>query len=177
MTDIDTTIDNARKLSVSFNRKVSDGNYGTIEATAWVQGDVPADASPGNVALALGDLFLGAKAAVLDELGIAYQVDDQGVVRELVAPVSVKQAQDAVQRQMGGSESNGDVRVMNPNEASTDPIPDWALKAFARDGVTAVFDNRLTATGKQPLFKEAVARGGRGHGKDGTAKGYWAPDR
>lgn len=177
MTDIETTIENTRKLSVSFNRKVSDGNYGTIEATAWVQGDVPADSTPSSISLALGDLFIGAKAAVLEELGIAYQVDDEGVVREMQAPVSVQQAKQAVERQMGGTQDSGNIRIMNPNDASGEPLPAWLTTALAKDGVTAVFDNRLTATGKQPLFKEALARGATGHGKDGSAKGYWAPDR
>ena len=76
---------NERKISVSFSRKVSDGNYGTMEATAWVQGDAPEDATAGNISNLLGDLFAAAKVAVLDQLGIAYEFDtDSGIVRENV---------------------------------------------------------------------------------------------
>jgi hypothetical protein len=61
---------------------------------------------------------------------------------------------------------------MNPDESDGD-VPAWLVNACAKDGITAVWDQRRTATGRQPLFKEAVAKGAVGHGKDGTPKGFW----
>ena len=170
-----------RKISVSFSRKISDGNYGIVEATAWVQGDAPESATPGDVSVLLGDLFDAAAVAVFTQLGVEYEMEE-GVIREIpkaaVTPAhNMRDATEAVNRAFPNSQSapTGSLRVMNPNDQDG-PLPDWIHSATARDGVTAVWDNRRQAAGtKQPHFKEAVARGATGHGKDGTAKGYWPP--
>lgn len=168
-----------RKVSISFARKISDGNYGTREATAWVQGDVAPDAPLAQVHTLLTDLFLTGQSAVLDQLGIEYDIDPEtGVVVEKQAPAvtSADAAKAMVEKQFGPvtEVSGGDIRIMNPDE-SVGPLPDWLVSACRRDGVTAVWDQRHKATGKQPHFKEAVARGATGKGKDGMAKGYWPP--
>lgn len=175
MTDT-TTTDNARKISVSFARKVSDGNYGTVEASAWVQGDASEDASAGEISVLLADLFAAASVAVFDQLGITYEVDESAVVREVKQP-TVQSATAAVERAFGPTTSStgGDIRVMNPADQDGD-LPDWLVRACNKDGVTGVWDNRNKAKGtKQPWFKEAVARGAQGHGKDGEPKAYWPP--
>jgi len=168
--------DNSRKISVCFARKISDGNYGSIEATAWVQGDAADDATAGQISLLLGDLFAAAKVATLDQLGIAYEMDaETGIVRENIQP-TVQSAQAAVERAFPSTTSGGgDVRIMNPAEAQG-PLPDWLVNDCNKLGITAVWDNRAKAAGtKQPHFKEAVARGGTGHGKDGEPKAWWPP--
>jgi hypothetical protein len=83
---------------------------------------------------------------------------------------------------MGGNlqdnQQQSGLRIMNAGKpgVSTDPIPDWVVNAAQRDGITAVWDERLANAGTtKPLFKEAIPRGGVGHGKDGMAKGYWPP--
>lgn len=170
-----------RKISVSFSRKISDGNYGIVEATAWVQGDAPEGATPGDVSILLGGLFDAAVVAVFTQLGVEYEMEE-GVIREIpkaaVTPAhNMRAATEAVNRAFPNTQdaSGGSLRVMNPNDQDG-PLPDWIYSATARDGVTAVWDNRKTAAGtKQPHFKEAVARGATGHGKDGTPKGYWPP--
>lgn len=177
MTD-DNTTDNGRKISVSFSRKVSDGNYGTMEASAWVQGDCADDATAGQISLLLGDLFAAAKVAVLDQLNIPYEMDaDTGIVLENVQP-TVQSAVAAVERAFPNttvSSDGGDVRIMNPAEAQG-PLPDWLVRDCNKLGITAVWDNRAKAAGtKQPHFKEAVARGATGHGKDGEPKAWWPP--
>lgn len=177
MSDNPDTVKTRRKVGITFARKLSDGNYGGTEASAWVEGDVDLDASAATVAEALANLFTAAKAAVLDELGIEWHIDEEtGLVRESVTPfVSAPAAAAAVERTMPGATTQ--VRIMNAGKpgVSTEPIPDWLPAACARDGVTGVWDQRATATGNQPWFKEAVPRGGSGHGKDGQAKGYWPP--
>lgn len=173
----DQTVDNGRKISVSFSRKVSDGNYGTMEATAWVQGDCDADATAGQVSLLLGDLYAAAKVAVLDQLGIAYEMDaESGIVRENVQP-TIQSAVAAVERAFPNTtvSDGGDIRIMNPADAQG-ALPDWLVRDCNKLGITAVWDNRAKAAGtKQPHFKEAVSRGGTGHGKDGEPKAWWPP--
>lgn len=174
-----------RKISVSFSRKVSDGNYGSREATAWVQGDVVAHATVGDVALAVGDLFLSAQSAVLDQLQIEYDIDaDNGTIVE--RPSVPPTVQSVVAATFGsnnvtvqddpfqGGGSSADIRVMNPGDQQG-PLPEWLISACKREGITGVWDNRSKATGKQPHFKEAVPRGGTGHGKDGEPKAFWPP--
>lgn len=173
-----------RKISVSFSRKVSDGNYGSREATAWVQGDVAATATVGDVALAVGDLFLSAQSAVLDQLQIEYDIDaDNGTIVE--KPSVPPTVQSVVAASFGASNvtvqddpfqggSSADIRVMNPGDQQG-PLPEWLISACKREGITGVWDNRSKVTGKQPHFKEAVPRGGTGHGKDGEPKAFWPP--
>lgn len=181
MSDEAEKVKTTQRISVSFTRKLSDGNYGGWEATAWVEGEVPLDATQGERAEAVGKLFMPAKAAVLDELGIKWALDEEtGVLAETSVPnaiaVATGQARTQQQPPPGGG-GGGGLRIMNVGQdgVSTDPIPGWLENATKKDGVTAVWDQRHTATGKQPLFKEAVPRGGVGKGKDGQAKGYWAP--
>lgn len=185
MTEENTIPDNPerRKVSVTFGRKLTDGNYGGTEATAWVQGDLDANSSAQDIAVELANLFQACKAAVLDELGVEWHLDDQGIVRETHTPtVSTQHAQAAVQRAFPNTTSEpsaggGTVRVMNAGKdgVSNDPLPDWLIRDCQKSGITAVWDQRHTATGNQPLFKEAVPRGGTGKGKDGQPKGFWPP--
>lgn len=172
-----------RKISVSFARKVSDGNYGSREATAWVQGDVSPEATVGQISIALGDLFLSAQSAVLDQLQIEYEIDTENGTLVEKQPTPLATAEAVVASVFGSNNvtthnevtaGGGDVRVMNPNEQQG-PLPGWLISACRRDGITAVWDNRAKATGKQPHFKEAVPRGGTGHGKDGEPKAFWPP--
>lgn len=175
---MDTVVAN-NKISVTFSRKISDGNYGVTEASVWVQGDLPDGANPSHVAQIAGDLFGAATVAVFEQLGIGYELDaEQGVIRE-IPKVTVQSAQAAVERAFPGTTTEpantSSLRVMNPADMDG-PLPDWLLNATAKDGVTGVWDNRRKAAGtNQPLFKEAVPRGGTGRGKDGQPKGYWAP--
>jgi hypothetical protein len=164
-----------RKISVSFTRKISDGNYGSIEATAWVQGDAAVTDTPGAVSVKLGDLMQAASVAVWEQLGVPYEADPEGVLREAAPQPTVQAAQAAVERILPASRPfvvDGAIRIMNPKESDGD-VPAWLVDACAKDGITAVWDQRRTATGRQPLFKEAVAKGAVGHGKDGTPKGFW----
>lgn len=169
----ETEVTTTRKISVKFQRTVSDGNYGSTSAEVWVSGEVAADANTGDIAIAAGDLYTAAKHAVFTELGIEYDVDADLVLREKITVKPEQVRTSATPAEQNETPLYG-IRIMNPAEASSDPIPAKVLDAAKRDGVTALFDNRLTKTGKQPDFKEAVSRGAQGHGKDGQAKGYWA---
>lgn len=171
-----------RKISFEFSRSVSDGNYGSIGGKAWVQGEVPADATVGETSVALGDLATAAVAAVLDQLGIEYEADADMILREKFVPKAapVATATALAERTFGATEASGEdgegsgIRIMNPKDAAG-ALPGWLIAACQEDGITAVWDNRKTAKGNQPKFKEAIARGAEGHGKDGEAKAFWEP--
>lgn len=174
MTDTNIETPERLKLSATFSRSVSDGNYGTIKAEAWVQGDVAADAALNEITEKATMLAQAAAVAVWDQLGLSYHVDDTSglLVEDTPAPKASVPA--SVGSAVPAQQSGGSVRVMNPNEQQGD-LPQWLIDQCARDGITAVWDNRSKATGKQPHFKEAVARGGVGKGKDGEPKAFWPP--
>ena len=163
-----------RKISISFERKQDLGNYENRTARAFVEGIIPEDTDTAATAVALGNLFMAAAAAVYDQLDIAYDIDqDAQVIREVLKPtphVEVKSPGNFTPNTPGG----GGLRVMNPDEASSDPLPAWLLSQAASAGVTAVWDRRHSCKGNQPQFQEA-AKPGQGHGKDGSAKGFWPP--
>lgn len=169
----DEIISERLKISATFSRTVSDGNYGSIKAEAWVQGDVAADAAPAAITERATTLLQTASVAVWDQLGLEYNLDEVSglLVEDTPAPKANVSLGGAAAPSATSSQS---VRVMNPGDQQGD-LPAWLLNACAKDGITAVWDNRSKASGNQPLFKEAVPRGGSGHGKDGEPKAFWAP--
>lgn len=167
------------KISATFSRSVSDGNYGSTKAEAWVQGEVAPDATPADITEKATVLIQTAAVAVWDQLGIGYHVDEvTGLLVEETPDPKVQVPPQIGGNGNGGGGTNGgggSVRVMNPAEQQGD-LPDWLINEASRAGITAVWDNRLKAQGtKQPHFKEAVPRGGTGKGKDGEPKAFWPP--
>lgn len=171
-----------RRISVTFERKKDLGNYENVVGRAWVEGSIPEDATTADEATALGNLFLACASAVLDQLDIPYEVDTEAmVIRETVTPASsVQDAAHKVERAFPGTQrqpsNGGAIRIMNASEAEQNgPLDQWLVNECNKLGITAVWDRRHTATGKQPQYQEAVGKGASGHGKDGSAKGFWAP--
>ena len=162
------------KISATFSRSVSDGNYGSVKAEAWVQGEVSSDAAPAAITEATTVLLQTAAVAVWDQLGIDYHLDENRglLVEDTPAPkvTTPKRDESPTPRPSSG----GAVRVMNPNDQDGD-LPDWLIRECEKLGIGAVWDQRKSKTGNQPWFKEAVPRGGTGHGKDGSPKGFWPP--
>jgi hypothetical protein len=180
---VEEEVVHGNKVSVKFGRKVSDGNFGVTETVVWVENEIPTGATAQEAAEKLTRLLNVAKATTLDHLGIAYHYDQEaGVVREDLSPVTQGRVEQAFK---GGGQRppSGDGRVdpsgiviKNPDEASPDPIPEWAVDAINKSGVTAVFDRRQTRddSKNQPYFVE-FAKKGSGKGKDGSPKSYWPP--
>jgi len=171
------------KFSIQFERSVSDGNYGSTKATVWLQGEVPVDADDTTLAEAAGRRLNVAAVTVFEHLGISSHFDaDAGVVREDLAAVSAPRVQQALRgtpvATPGGGGGTGGLTIKNADEASPEPLPAWLLnEKLIKDGtITAIYDRRLTrdASRNQAWFAEA-ARKGEGHGKDGSAKGFWPP--
>lgn len=171
-----------RRISVSFKRSISDGNYGSTEGWANAQAEVPQDADVEAVAAAQADLFAACKAAVLDELGIPFVLDENGVVREKVvaavtrtdAPNGGGTSSDALSRVDAATGSGGhQLRVMNPDDLGGQEIPDWLIAKTQRDGVNSVWYNGHKATGNQPHWRQALSKQQRDAGTDAIA--YWPP--
>lgn len=171
---------NTRKVSVTFERKVSDGDYGGITARAWVEDEVSADATAEQIAAAMAALFFSAKAVVLDELGVPFVTDEQGVVREKQIPAVTRTdspkgtSTDDVSRvdHKFGSK-NHQLRVMNPDDLNGVEVPTWLIEKCAEDGVTAIWYNGHKAKGNQPHWRQALSRDQRDAGVE--PKAYWPP--
>lgn len=63
------------------------------------------------------------------------------------------------------------IQVLN-KDRSPEPIEPWALAQFKAAGVTKVFDNRTTKSGKQPWYKTPKDADKYGEPAD---KGFWPP--
>jgi hypothetical protein len=163
------------KISVTFERKVSDGDYGSVTARAWAESEIPRGATSTDVATALGRVFAATKVAVLDELGRSYTLDENFIVREDAAPVTEARVTQAFKSEGATQSSGGSVRVVGTQHQ---PLPDWLISDALKAGVEAVFDNTPDAVGTtKPWYREAVSKGAQGHGKDGTPKAFWPPKK
>lgn len=170
----------SRKISVTFERKVTDGDYGGTTARAWLEDEIASDASSNDIVQSMSNLFAACKVAVLDELGIPFIMDDNGVVREKSVPVVTRNdapkgvATDAASRiDHAFGSTNHQVRIMNPDDYSGGDMPDWLIEKCAKDGVTAIWYNGHKATGNQPHWREALSKDKRDAGVE--AKAYWPP--
>lgn len=153
-----------RKLSVTFERKLGYDDYGNAVARAWVEDNIPADATDQVASERAVELLNVVKVAVFDSLGIETFMDDTGVIREKHSPtVTVKQAADKVGSAMPGTSDasghdgylTGGLRVMNPERLEED-IPQYIIDKCREKGITAVWAN----SGQYgPFYKEAVKQG------------------
>lgn len=147
------------RLTISFERKVSTGDYGSMTANVWLSADMP---TGGNDAIAAkaSELITVAKAAVYDELGIEVQLDEAGVLREV--PKAALSVRTTPGTQAAGyappSSSGGSFNMKNLDVQGemTQDVPDWLVELCAEYGITKVWAN----TGKYGQFyKEFVSKG------------------
>jgi hypothetical protein len=150
-----------RKISVTFERKLDVGSYQNVVARAWLEDNVPTDASDAIVSEALSNLFGLAKAAVYDELGIEVLIDASGVIREKHAPtVSVTEQRlgkelGATQIPSGGSFNTRGIEIANPDDLKED-VPQWLADECNKYGITKVWVKH----GQYGAFyKEFVSKG------------------
>lgn len=125
------TVDSAvNKHTVSFSRKVNDGKYGASEATVFIQIDTPSLTSADDLETYLNDViakvnatFIAAKGAVLDQLGIEYDLDEDGILTETPAApaVNAPDAVTTVRAAFGGGEVQHDNVVQGNFGADVDP--------------------------------------------------------
>lgn len=70
--------------TVGFTRKISTKQYESAEASAFGQFDFDVDAPSEEVARKAQEQFRTIKAVVLEELGIPFELDESGLIREIV---------------------------------------------------------------------------------------------
>ncbi len=150
---------------VTFTKKVSDGNYGGEEFSAWVSADVDPDFTAEQVYDALTIAGKIAKAQVFDQLGITAEEDENGMLQAVV---------QRVERAFTGTtdvtpQASGPVRVKGEQKAE---LPTWLIEQAAAAGITEVYDNRgpggSAPEGNRPFFKATTI-------PSSSAKGFWPP--
>ena len=151
-------IDPTVKVTFGFERKKNLADYNSATASAYASTDIPVDADQQLYVERLQQLAAAVKAVVYDELGIDVFTDDNGVLREVHTPLATTdRVEHAINRALPVAEaSDSGVRIINYAKTSKQALPAWAVEAFAKNGVTEVWDNRDTATGNRPKFKESA---------------------
>lgn len=86
MTDSAVVVAEAATLkgTVSFTRKVTDGNYGGSEAFMALQFDITNEDDGESIIAKARAAFVQAKAIVFEQLGVDHTLDESGVVVEQV---------------------------------------------------------------------------------------------
>lgn len=173
---------NGYKITAHFSRKLSDGNYGGSEAAVWVEGNIGADATAADIANEAARLFLPARTAVYDELGIEARQDENGLLRESLTPyVSTAQAEQAVNRKFGQTTREPARRGLSVYNNATrswesfDDAPEWLVTKAADVGVDRVFRNTKRDDPNFVYYTEGSARKGEGHGSNGEPYAFWPP--
>lgn len=163
------TQDSKPSFGVTFERTISDGNYGSNKFSAWVSADVPADATETQKYDALANAAAIAKALVYDQLGVEAHSDENDVIREATA--AVKRAfpgttDVTTSANVAPTQLVGGVRIKGTQHGE---VPKWLLEDAEKAGVSEVYDNRdgLAENPKRPWFKATTG------GKE--AKGFWPP--
>lgn len=92
--------------TVSFSRKVNDGNYGSNEATVFLQFDTPLGVDPTEIIEKGMDRFAAAKAIVFDQLGIEYHIVDGIIIENLDVVVAQAKTERAVKAEFSQPEAD-----------------------------------------------------------------------
>lgn len=150
-----------RRVSVSVERKVGDGNYGSTTLRAWAEDDVPDGADHNAVSGLIVELGNAVKAAVYDHMGLEVELDDTGVIREIPAPPTVGTSNapsggGMTPEQVAAAMAAPSIRIMNSDKHPNAVIPNDIAALCARNNITGVWANE----GKYGIFfKEAVRQG------------------
>lgn len=142
--------------TVSFTRKISDGNYGVAEAFMSVQFDILPDDGGEQIIANARHAFLQAKAVVFEQLGVEHTLDESGVVVEVVkrafpGTVEAADAPKAAAGGGGGAEPPYSADTKDPDERKANR--EWA-EARLESHPNEFWDNRQDKRNpKAPDFK------------------------
>lgn len=132
------------KGTVSFTRKISDGQYGSSDFFHAVQYEIVDPKDSAAIVAAANAAATIAKAVVFEQLQVEHQLDESGVVVEMVRrafPGSVIQPkQDAASGSSSSSDSPpwpSDTKDASQKRANKE----WATALFATSP-TSFYDNR-----------------------------------
>jgi len=153
LSDTNTILSNG-KHTVFFARKISDGNYGSVEASCFFQVDTDPGATNEQIAAAAAAAYVAVKSVVLTQLGITHTLSDEGVVVEDAPVVTVPTPKAAMAQRDATTqlrESFGGGELVHDSESTTfevDPLTlpkydqeKW-LKARLATNPEEFFDNR-----------------------------------
>jgi hypothetical protein len=142
----------ARKVTVSFSRKVSDGNYGGMEAGIYVEADTKPGDGAEDIANAVRLAFAEAKTEVFEQLGLAHDLSIDGRAMEVFE--QVLGAQKASAADSAPPKAKPAIRPSNGSVPSTKA----ALWEELCSNPTKWFDNREGKRNpKSPDFKRKGA--------------------
>ena len=132
------------KGTVSFTRKVSDGNYGSSDLFVALQFDISADDDGAAIIAKASSVATQAKAIVFEQLGIAHTLDESGIVVEQVQrafPGTVVTGGDSTPSASTSNGSGPPFDSKTTNAAEKKSNKDWATAEFASNP-SAFYDNR-----------------------------------
>ena len=165
--------------TVGFNRKVSVRQYESAEASIFIQTEIP-NGDPEGLVKACQDAFYQAKSIVFSELGIEFEVLEDGRIMELVnrhlGPVTeVSSAPAAIATADSPAAGAGDVPPNPPYDSRTTDKGErsanitWAKKRYAAYP-SEFYDNRESNAEKKANGAERTGPDFR-HKSSGV--GYW----
>lgn len=135
------------KGTVSFTRKLSDGNYGSSDAFMSIQFDINSG-DTGDVIIANArQAFTQAKAIVFEQLGIDHTLDESGVVVEQVRRAFPGSVVEPAPQTQTDADAGGGTGANPPFPSNTtDPDQKRANKEWATDrfgtNPSEFYDNR-----------------------------------
>lgn len=116
------------KHTVFFSRKISDGNYGSEEASWFLQFDTNLGAAFESIQAEAMTAFTACKSVVLEQLGIGYELGENGTIVETGKPVAAQR--DAVSQ---AREAFGGGNVVTGDFGGSDTYDAEQVKAMKSD--------------------------------------------
>jgi hypothetical protein len=127
------------KVTVGFERSVSVRPYETAKASVFIQAEVPIGYTAKELEQGLRDAMFQAKAQVFEQLGIEFEINEHGVIMELLqksfGPVDIVK-EDAT-ASASSIQSNGNGALVCGNDASHKMWDNRAKKASGEYKATA----------------------------------------
>jgi len=118
------------KVTVGFERTVKIRDYEPMKASVYIQADVPIGYTAKELEQGLRDAFFQAKAQVLEQLGLEFEISEHGVVMELLT------------KAFGPVEMVQGATAQLQDNASAQPTMNSDTITCERDRSHKVYDNR-----------------------------------
>ena len=102
----------------------------------------------------------------VDEFGLLFEAITDIMLTKIYGDLTIEEQAVETAKQTFSGSVEVNVRVKGKQHG---PLPEWLIKACARDGVTEVYDNRadLAQNPKRPWFKAV----------NDSNKAYWEPKK
>lgn len=129
----------APKVTFGFERSVSVRPYESMKASVFIQAEVPTGYTAEELERALRDAAFQAKAQVMEQLGLEFEINEHGVIHEVMTKAfgPVEQVKEEAPATNGSSNGSALVCGNNPSHKMWDNRQKKAAgeyKATAPDG-------------------------------------------